>query len=524
MTGAAALLRTSARILALVLLVALLSPASALAHAVLQSTNPAADSVLAQAPGEIALTFNEPVQVLALRIIDATGRDCSPPSPPAVRDGRVTWAMQHHLRDGRYLVSWRVASLDGHVIGGSFTFAVGAAGPGALPAAVGSEENHWPALALHALTRLTLLFAVGTALFRMLLAPPAIDATLRNAVCWLAIAGLIAAILFIGAEGALRAGLPAHALLSPDSWQAALAAPNNAWRGLSLVGLVALAFGGRAIAAQWLGIALSLLGMADSGHVLAVLPAGVGHGLMILHGFTAALWIGAIAPLRLALQRDAWTATADLFRRFQTYGALAMAGTLASGLLLATLLLPRWADLWQSDYGLRLCAKLAAVAVMLGIAATNRLWLTRRAVAGAPRARAHLRAVLGLDLVAASLATILAVGLSLGPPPTAALKVAMANERYDIALEVAPGKAGDNDLSIALAPKAGAPADPKEVELRLSAPGIEPITRKAERTEAGRYHVRDLPLWIPGPWQVRLGLLVDDFTKLQLETELTLAR
>ncbi len=520
MAGAAALLRISARFLALVLLAALMSPAGALAHAVLQSTNPAADSVVAQAPNEIALTFNEPVQVLALRVIDAAGRDCSPPNPPAVRDGRVTWAMQDHLQDGRYLVSWRVASLDGHVIGGSFTFAVGVA-KGALPPAIGGEESHWPALALHALARLTLLFAVGTALFRVLLAPPAIDATLRTATRRLAIAGIVAVSLFIGAEGALRAGLPAHALLAPDSWQATLAASNNAWRGLSLIGLIVLAFGGRP--AQWFAIALSLLGMADSGHVLAVLPAGVGQSLMILHGFTAALWIGAIGPLRLALWHDAGAATADLFRRFQTYGALAMAGTLASGILLAILLLPRWADLWQSDYGLRLCAKLAAVTVMLAIAATNRLWLTRRAVTGAARARSLLRSVLGLDLIAASLATILAVGLSLGPPPAAGLTVAMANERYDIVLDITPGKIGDNDLVIALTPKAGAPADPKEVELRLSAPGIEPITRNAERTGAGGYHVRDLPLWVPGPWQVLLGLLVEDFTKLQLETELTLA-
>jgi copper transport protein len=262
--------------------------------------------------------------------------------------------------------------------------------------------------------------------------------------------------------------------------------------------------------------------MADSGHVLAALPAGVGHGLMILHGLTAALWMGAIGPLRLALQRDAGIATANLFHRFQTYGAVAMAGTLASGILLAVLLLPRWVDLWQSDYGLRLCAKLAAVAVMLAIAATNRLWLTRRAVAGEPHARALLRAVLGLDVVGASLATILAVGLSLGPPPAPSFNLAMANDRYDVALEIAPGRIGDNDLSIALTPKANAPADPKEVELRLSAPGIEPITRKAERTGAGRYRVRDLPLWVPGPWRVQLGLLIDDFTKLQISAEVPL--
>jgi copper transport protein len=264
--------------------------------------------------------------------------------------------------------------------------------------------------------------------------------------------------------------------------------------------------------------------MGDSGHVLAVLPVGVGHGLMILHGLAAALWIGAIAPLRHALARDAGAETLALFRRFQGYGALAMAATLASGIVLAWRLLPRLADLWQSDYGLRLTAKLAAVALMLVIAGTNRLWLTRRALAGQPRLRSVLRTILGLDLIAAILATVLAVGLSLGPPPASTVEHAVADDAYAATLSLEPGRIGDNHLVIALSPKAGAPAEPKEVELRLSAPGIETIARKAARIAPGRYEVRDLPLWVAGPWQIEIGLLIDDFTKKHLRTELTLAR
>ena len=49
----------------------------------------------------------------------------------------------------------------------------------------------------------------------------------------------------------------------------------------------------------------------------------------------------------------------------------------------------------------------------------------------------------------------------------------------------------------------------------------EPI---AARIADGRYEVRDLPLWVAGPWQVEIGLLIDDFTKKLLRTELTLAR
>jgi hypothetical protein len=161
---------------------------------------------------------------------------------------------------------------------------------------------------------------------------------------------------------------------------------------------------------------------------------------------------------------------------------------------------------------------------MLAIAGTNRLWLTRGALAGRPRLRGVLRTILGLDLIAAILATVLAVGLSLGPPPPPTVEHAIADNAYAATLSLAPGRIGDNHLLIALSSKAGAPLDPKEVELRLSAPGIGTIARMATRIASGRYEVRDLPLWVAGPWQVEVGLLIDDFTKKQLRTELTLAR
>lgn len=515
-----ALARTGARLLALVLVVLLASPA-AWAHAVLQGTEPAANSINAAAPERIALMFNEPVQILGLRLIDAAGQDRSPAGAPEVRDGQVLWPLPDPLPDGRYLVSWRVSSLDGHIIGGTYTFAIGA-GATQLPAIEITDDSHWPVLALHAAARLFLLFAIGTALFGLLLAPPQLASGLRRAIRWLAVGGVASVILFIGGEGTLRAGLPITSLLSSEAMQAAFGAASMPLRVLSALGLLLLAVGHGRIA-QGLGIACALVGMGDSGHVLAVLPPGVGQGLMILHGLAAALWIGAIAPLRAALARED-EETLALFRRFQSCGALAMAVTLASGIVLAWLLLPRLADLWQSDYGLRLCAKLAAVAAMLAIACTNRLWLTRRALGSRPQLRDVLRAVLGLDLIAAILATVLAVGLSLGPPPSATLDHAIEGDSYAATLSFAPGKVGDNHLVIALRPKAAAPLDPKEVELRLSAPGIETIARKAARIADGRYEVRDLPLWVAGPWQVEIGLLIDDFTKRQLRAELTLAR
>ncbi|MGE0119603.1 MAG: copper resistance CopC/CopD family protein [Dongiaceae bacterium] len=513
----------------LMLLLALpmaLAGGEARAHAVLLSSDPAAAGTVAAPPDSIELRFNEPVQVLALRIFDAEGADLTPADPPVSADGRVRLPLGDGLPDGRYLLSWRVNSLDGHVVGGAFTFAVGAATPAPSPgAAPRIAVSTWAVVALRALSRVTLLLAVGVALFRILLSPPPwLRPALDGAVRRLAAAAFVAHLLLAGADGALRAGLEPGNLLAIDAWRAAAAAPTAWLQAATSIGLLSLSLPiTLRPLARLAGALLSLATLAASGHVLTALPDGFGQALMCGHGLAAALWIGAIGPLRLALARDAGPQTAGLFRRFQTYGACAVCGVLGSGTAMAWLLLPRLADLWESDYGLRLSAKLAAVGVMLVVALVNRAWLTRPALSGSARMRRRLGAILGLDLAVAVLAVALAAGLSLGPPPPAGLQVRLSGDRYAVELTVVPGRIGDNNAEIVLRPNRGTPTEPKDVEIRIAAPaaGIEAETYRARYVAPGRYRVSGLPLWVAGPWQVRVGVLVDDFTKLYWETTVT---
>lgn len=498
----------------------------ACAHAILMASSPAAGEALASPPAGISLRFNEPVQVIALRIIDAAGHDVALGGAPAAVDGTVRIATAGALAEGRYLVSWRVGSLDGHVIGGSFAFSVGTLESTApLDMTTREEVWLWPSLALRALTRLLSLFVLGIALFRIWIAPPHLAAALAPVIRRLAIAALASLLVSLGADGAMRADLPLAGILARDAWDAAVNAPAAWLHGLSAIGLMLLAVSSQR-PAQMVGALLSLASVAGAGHVLAVLPAGCGEALMLLHGLTGALWAGAIWPLRRALAMEAGLQTVDVFNRFQTLALFAVLGVVGSGVAMTWLVLPRVSDLWLSDYGLRLCLKLAAVGVMLGIAVLNRAYLTRRAMANSYEARKLLRLVLGLDVIAAALAIVFAVGLSLGPPPTRALELALSNDRYAIEATLAPGRIGDNDIEIILQPRAGAPAEPREVELRIGAPaaGIEPATHRARRIGPAHYQITDLPLWIAGPWEIRLGILVDDFTKVQAEAEVALPR
>jgi copper transport protein len=367
------------------------------------------------------------------------------------------------------------------------------------------------------------LLAVGVALFRVLMPTRfGLYTVLPSAIRRLSIAALIAHLLLSGADGASRAGLGLAGLFAIDAWRAAYDTPTVWLQAITLIGLLLLIMT-RSTFSQSIGALLSLATLAATGHVLAVLPDGIGQVLMVGHGLVAALWIGAIGPLRMALASDAGPTTAVLFRRFQSYGAVAVLGVLASGTTMAWLLLPRLSDLWLSDYGLRLFAKLAAVGVMLFIALINRAWLTRAALAGSSRMRQRLVTILRLDLVVAILAVVLAAGLSLGPPPLPSLQIILPGGPYAIQLTLSPGKVGDNSAEIVLLPSQAA-AEPKGVDLRILAPetGIEATVYEAHPVAPGRYRVTGLPLWMGGRWQMQVGVLVDDFTKLHWETTVNL--
>ena len=101
----------------------ILLPSLAFAHSELSGSTPAAGARLTVAPTEFVLRFNEPVQVTALRLIDAAGQalplqragDATP-----AREARATPAAA--LPPGALRLEWRAISADGHPIRGTLRF------------------------------------------------------------------------------------------------------------------------------------------------------------------------------------------------------------------------------------------------------------------------------------------------------------------------------------------------------------------------------------------------------------------
>ncbi|WP_406200903.1 FixH family protein [Kitasatospora sp. NBC_01560] len=117
-------------VLGAVLALMLAGAGPAAAHATLQSTDPAQNSVVATAPQSITLTFSESVSLSgdSVRVLDPAGKavDAGNPAHADGKDNTARVGLNSGLAGGTYTVAWRAVSEDSHPIGGAFTFSIGA--------------------------------------------------------------------------------------------------------------------------------------------------------------------------------------------------------------------------------------------------------------------------------------------------------------------------------------------------------------------------------------------------------------
>lgn len=506
-------------------------PLQALAHAALRASDPAEGAILATAPAVLTLEFSEPVSPLVLRLVapDGTTTDLA----GTARNATLSAVPPADLAEGTWLLSWRVASSDGHPVGGSLTFHVGR--PSALPPtpaelAAGAARL---AAALRLSLTVALVVAVGAAVHAALVArrdpPPA----LRCAATLAAVAAVPVGLVLIGVQGLDMLSLAPAALWTAQPWRAALASPlavtvalTAAASGAAAAGLHATSQGAR-LALSLAAWALGALSFAASGHAAAAPPRALTLPAVVLHAAALIFWLGALVPLLSALRGPE---PVLLLRRFSGLAVPLVAALILSGAMLTWAQAGSPAALAGSTYGLLLGAKLVLVAGLLALALRNRLVLTPALAAGradaAPRLSRAIRAeiVLGLAVVA------LASSFRLTQPPRALIEPAaplyahIHTGRAMADIRLTPGRPGP--VAIALGFQTGDFAElvPREVEVVLAHPeaGIEPIRLMALRGGDGLWHAGPVTLPVPGGWKVTLRLLVSDFEQVTLSDTLIL--
>lgn len=111
------------RYVSAVLLLFVAAAPAAYAHTELRSSTPAADAVLEHSPGEVVLTFSEPVRMTALSLQSPGAPAAALTVAPAGASERFTAALPA-LAAGEHVISWRAISADAHIVSGEIPFTV----------------------------------------------------------------------------------------------------------------------------------------------------------------------------------------------------------------------------------------------------------------------------------------------------------------------------------------------------------------------------------------------------------------
>jgi copper transport protein len=503
------------------------------AHAALMSSDPADGAVLLAAPSAITLTFNEPVSPLVLRLVGTGGHSLELTDVTA--ENQTVRVHLPSIGAGTHGLSWRVVSADGHPIGGTLVFSIGAADEGAVPA----PETASPMLAaLIWATRwiiyLALFLGVGGRFFAVwVMNGEAMPAVAERIVVTVLACGLVGLLVAAGLQGldVLGDGFPD--LTDWQSWRAGLSTSYGLTLAAAAVALCLALLARQRISLvprRWLaGGALLGIGiaLALSGHASAAMPTWLTRPAVFVHAVCVAFWAGALVPLAM-LMRDGRPVAGAALTRFSRIIPLPVLLLATTGLVLAVIQVARLEALWTTTYGIILSLKLVLAVFLLAAGAWNRYRMTERAARGEKPARAMMHRLILAETLLVALVLGLVAGWRFTPPPRAISAAEApsspirfhAHGRVMVECEITPGRVGPVAMSMSLLNGDLGPLTAKEVRVSLSNPdaGIEPLRRSATHIEGASWRVESLSLPVPGTWTVKVDVLVSDFEQVTVES------
>jgi copper transport protein len=169
-------------------------------------------------------------------------------------------------------------------------------------------------------------------------------------------------------------------------------------------------------------LALARVLALAGGMLVIVSPAVTGHTsvhalrwllapLLMVHSGIVAFWLGALAPLLLAVTREPPAVAARLLQRFSAVATWLVPVIALAGLAMALILCPGLGVLGQ-PYGRLLAGKLAAFLVLVVLAALNRWRYTPRLAAGQSAATTALRRTIATEYLLIALVLALTAMLT----------------------------------------------------------------------------------------------------------------
>lgn len=556
---------------ALVALLCVLVPAApAAAHASLVGTSPVAGAILDDQPAEVTLTFSEPVGTSLGRItvVDPDGKPASRGKPVQRKGTEAGIRLKDGLRQGTYLVSYRVISADGHPISGGFTFSIGAPSQQAT-AVTGSEEASvdpvvrglLPVAKFAGYAGMALL--CGAVLMLVALWPRRLEVAGPGRLAWLGWGLLLGGTLV---SFLVQTPYSTGGTLADLTWADIVATGESTVGraqvirlGLLLVGVPLL---WRVTRAKPLGTAeWGLLGAFGvtilftwpfSGHAWASPGRLLSIPADAVHVGAMALWVGGLVVLARyllpAARADELAVILPVWSRWATYSVVALAFT---GTIQALLEIGTFGALLSSTYGRLVIGKVIGLAAILSVAALARAWVRRRypvTVAHAladsadsagsadrtdaddePDATRKLRSRIVVELGLAAVVIALATALVQTTPGRTAVSAAspakdlpftatVNTSTMAVQIDLSPAKQGNNSMHLTAFTKDGQPMKVVEWKATIGAPdkGIEPIQIPLLAITEN-HAIGEVQLPIAGEWRFKATVRTSDVDQVTVD-------
>ena len=502
----------------LLLVAILLWPTQSCAHAQLRSVQPASGEVLSHPPENVILRFNEPVTPLKSRWFWPNGTAIDV-QPRTIGDNLIL-RVPAGVSNGTHMLSWRVVSADGHPIGGTHSFSVGA------PSSRSDQieiPTPWPVAIARGLLTIALAFGPGGILWAALVRQPA--GRLPRALAW---SCLPAAGLLFATQAMDLTGSGLDVLLTAETWRTTSLSPYGLATILAALAGFLAATGADRRFPVFLAWAVAAMSFAVAGHAARAEPIALMASLVFIHALALIYWAGALPALIQALQRTEPLKEIVDFSRL----AVPMVGLLVvSGAVLAFQQVERPAALVGTAYGWILLVKLALAAGLLLLGARHRFKLTPLLATAQEHAIPIFISSMRLEIALMIAILVLTAGFRLTPPPRATNDIhstrvdvhvhgptAMAN------IALIPGSPGPNHIEVIPLDGDLRPMRPLAITLHFSRPQdmLEPLEVEATPADDGVWHAG--PVYLPpgGKWDLMADILINDFQKAKLGASVSL--
>jgi copper transport protein len=477
-------------------------PGIASAHAILESSSPEASALLASSPKEIRLDFDEQVEDTLgdIRVYDSEQREVSiGKTVRSASDVSIVSAEVPMLKNGVYVVVWRVVSADGHPVTGAFPFEIGTKSTGTSAALLEEVLNRTettsplgnPMSTLRLLGFLGLILLIGcvSLLWRSpLLGNARVRKTLRYSSVSIAVSSL-GLLLMQGPYTAGKSwGSLFDSVLIGDVMQTRL--------GLALFiraicafawGLVALT-ASATVSRRWrIGViataVTTIATYAASGHQSAGTLPGIFVPLDMIHLAAISTWVGALLALAVVSKESN---VEDEAKRFSQMATWSMPVVVVTGVVQGLHLLGGISTINETNFGKLLLLKTVLVGgvVVFGSKARGKLQLgSFSSIAKIIRWESTL-VVLVLGV------TSLMVAQS--PNATASKSVSYSATKVQngivAELSVVPAVVGTAEVHVILTPPGGSLTPAKSVSVQFDLPSRSIPAIPVSMTEIGPNH------------------------------------